>query len=119
MLAAMQSNPLQFEKARYCEDYIDGTEQIDRTKFKVFKAERVSDNEIRYSQPIQNLITSQDSIVLRTNWSLDFKIQKQVYFRGSWWLIQSAKKSFRDVNPQTLGLLRPRPVWLLELIEAE
>lgn len=123
MLAAMQNNPVQFEYARYCDEYLfennEATTRIDRTKFKQFKAEVVSEQEMQYSQPIRNMITQQGNIVLRTNWDLHFMIQKEVFFRDSWWIIQNVKKTTMDVNPNTLGMRRLQPLYLLVLMEME
>ena len=124
MIAAMQSNPLQFEYARYCnEDLLDelgeSTGKIDRTKFQMFKAELINEQEMKYSQPIRNLITQQGAIAIRTNWDLQFEIQKQVFFRNSWWIIQNIQKTTMDVNPNTLGMRRAIPLYILVLFGME
>lgn len=112
-LAALGHN--QFEWATYY------PVKDDRNMSRQFKFEQVSEREQQYSQPIQNLITAQGSIVIRTSWSIGFEMQHDVVLRGKRYIITNLTSVSLDISPQVRGLLKrnPNEQYILELVERE
>ncbi len=112
MLNATTRNTQAFEFARWYPT------QGDRLNYKSLKVELVSNNEMRYSHVIKNLITSSENTALKTDYGYDYKINDEIYYNGNWWLIISINDIRTDLNPQALRLSgsKVNAQWLLELI---
>lgn len=101
----------QFEWARYSPKVY--------TQYKFIKVSVVSENEKRWNTVIQNLITCEDSTLIRTAYVYDYKPREHIFYRNKWWEIQSVSEITQDVNPQTLGLVvGGNRQFVLELAEA-
>lgn len=88
----------QFEYARWCEGK-------DPTHYKIIRVEVVREDEKRWSTVLQNLLTTSDSTVLRTAYAYPYQRRQHIFFRNTWWEIQSVGEMSQDVNPQSLALV--------------
>lgn len=102
----------QFERALWAPDGYE--------KYKIIRAEVVSEDSKRWNNVIQNLITSADSLLLRTSDIYPYAPRQHVKFRDVWYEIVSANMMTTEVNPQVLSLVKNgNPQWLLELKEVD
>lgn len=76
-------------------------------KPKEFRYEIVNPKDKRYYHLVQNLITSDHSIVIKTSWNLDFKPQATIMLAdGEKMLITNMKDYEEDYEPQANMLLK-------------
>ena len=87
----------QFEFARWA------PEQYDR--YKIIQVEMINEDAARFSTVLQNLMTVEDSIIVRTGYMYDYKPRQHLFYRNKWWEIISVQELTQDVNPQALGLV--------------
>ena len=102
----------QFEYARW------SAKEYDR--YKLIRVQVVSENERRWSTVIQNLMTTADSILLRTSYVYDYKPRQHVFFRNRWWEIRSVADVTQDISSQATALVnRGAQQFVLELAEVD
>ena len=84
---------------------------------KKFRYEIVNPKDKRYYHLVQNLITSDHSIVIRTSWDLDFKNQGAIQLQdGERMLITNSKDLIEEYEPQANMLLKkPHKITYMEL----
>ena len=100
----------QFEFARWYED---------KNHFQLIKVSVAGENEKRWDTVIQGLITTNDSTVLLTYYAYPYQKRQHLFYRGSWWEIKNVGERTMEVNPQTMGLVRPdlQKQSILEIIQ--
>lgn len=76
------------------------------TAYKLIQVSVVADNERRWSTVIQNLVTTADSVVIRTAYRYDYEPRQHIFFRNQWWEIRGVTEVSADVAPQALGLVK-------------
>lgn len=102
----------QFEFARW------SPEEYDR--YKIIRVETVSENEKRWSTVIQNLMTTADSVLVRTAYIYDYKPRQHMFFRNKWWEIVAVNEVTQDVAAQSIALVSGgNKQFVIELKEAD
>lgn len=72
-----------------------------------FTYEQIGDKERRYNQIIQNLITTEESIIVKTNYRYDWRVRNWVQLQdGSQYIITAIKQIEDEVNPQAFAILK-------------
>ena len=72
-----------------------------------FAYEQIGDKERRYNQIVQNLITTQESIIIKTNYKYDWRVRNWVLLQdGSKYIITAIKQIEDEVNPQAFSVLK-------------
>lgn len=71
-----------------------------------FKYAIVSDKEKQWNTPIQNLVSSQNTLVIKTSWDLPFKVDDRVILNGENYLIRRCSRKTTDINEQSAALLK-------------
>lgn len=89
----------QFEWARWAWD--------DKEHYKIIKVEIATENEKRWDTVISNIVTTEDSAVLKTMYNYDYKVSQHIFYRGAWWQIRNIGERSQEINPQALLLVRP------------
>lgn len=85
-----------------------------------FRYKIVSEQERAYSQPIRNMVTHRNSLVIQTNYMLPFEVGDKVftdYECNNMFKISNRAKFTYKVNEQSLGMVKNNPLtyWVLEL----
>lgn len=90
------------------------------TQYKIIRVEVVGENEKRWSTVIQNLITTANSVLIKTAYVYDYEPRQHVMFRNKWYEIRAVTEITQDVNPQVLSLVNGGArQFVLELTEAD
>lgn len=112
MLAALRAlGHNQFECARWAPETYD--------KYKMIRVEALDPSSAQFNTVIRNLMTSDDSNVVRTADRYDYKPRQHLYFRGKWWEIRRVTEIPADIAPQALRLVKGgNMMWALEIGEA-
>lgn len=72
-----------------------------------FTYEQIGDKERRYNQIVQNLITTEESIIIKTNYKYDWRVRNWVLLQdGSKYIITAIKQIEDEVNPQAFSVLK-------------
>lgn len=117
MIGALTQNFGQFRTGKYL-----GKRKGNAKNAPFFEYELVKSEEAKYNQIIQNLISSEKSVVIKSTWRLDWcsqsfvKLQdNQIYIINNWQGIED------EINPQNAALVVDglNTTYYLELIGAE
>lgn len=72
-----------------------------------FTYEQIGDKERRYNQIVQNLITTEESIVIKTNYKYDWRVRNWVQLQdGNPYIIRNIKQAEDEVTPQAFQVLK-------------
>lgn len=72
-----------------------------------FTYEQISDKERRYNHIVTNLITTNESIVIKTNYEYDWRVRNWVQLQdGNRYVINSIKNIEDEVNPQVFDVVK-------------
>lgn len=88
----------------------------------VFTYERMGPNDRRYNHIVQNLITVEDSVVIRTTYHYNWQNQAFVVLQdGHRYIINIIKEYDEEVNPQVYDIMKSGSdvITYMELINAE
>lgn len=88
----------------------------------VFTYERMGPNDRRYNHIVQNLITVEDSVVIRTTYHYNWQNQAFVVLQdGHRYIINIIKEYDEEVNPQVYDIMKNGSdvITYMELINAE
>lgn len=89
-------------------EFLRGAVVVDEAKqeYLWFKYAILSDKEKQWNTPINNLVSEQDTMLIRTSWDLPFKVDDKVLLNGVPYLIRRCSRKLSDINEQSLGLLK-------------
>ena len=89
---------------------------------KFFQYEQVNEKAKRYNQIVQNLITSETSTVIMTNYVLDYKVNEYIELQdGCNYIINGIQQAEEDINPQAYAVVKSGvdTLYYMELIKIE
>lgn len=118
MLGALSQQQGQFRTGRYLG--VRPSNNVASAPF--FTYEVMGERERRYNQIVQNLITVEDSVIIRTNYNHKWLNQAMVQLQdGKRYIIVNMKFYEEEINPQAFALLREGvdTLFYLELIGCE
>lgn len=87
-----------------------------------FAYEKVGEKEKRYNQIIQNLITTENSTIIKTNYMHKWLNQARVKLQdGKLYMITNIKYIDEEINPQAFAVVTESPdiLYYLELLEVD
>lgn len=103
MLDCLKVNNAQFFSGMY----LGNSKELDYPKNLYFKYEQLTEQQKRYYHLVANLITSEDDLIIRTNWNLDFKVQDKVKLNdGQIYTIKNIQVLTLSINPQANALVK-------------
>lgn len=113
ILGALATQGNQF----YVGHYFAKNRPIQQGQGMYFKYEQVNDKSTRYHQLVQNLITSDSSIVIRTSWNMGFEVQGKVELAdGTICIINNIQEQQSVINPQANAIVKnAQKLYYLEL----
>lgn len=88
----------------------------------LFTYEELGEKEKRYNHLVQNLITAEESMVIRTSYRYKWLNQAYVYLQdGKRYIITNIREYQEDINPQAFGtiLCSSDTMTYMELVGAE
>lgn len=102
MLGALTQQNGQFRWGRYLG--VEPSEDISEAPF--FTYEEMGEKERRYNQLVQNLITVETSVIIRTNYAYDWRNQAHVLLQdGKKYMIVNIREYEEEVNPQAYAFV--------------
>lgn len=117
MLGALSQQGEQYRVGKY----LGQRDDFNTAPAPFFTYENISEKTRRFDQIIQNLQTSQNSIVIRTNYTLKWKTQSKVQLQdGCIYIIIQIQEQEEHINPQSATLLKNPcdSLFYLELVQA-
>lgn len=119
MLGALSQQHGQYSVGRY----LGVRPSYNESNAPLFAYERITQKERRYNQIVQNLITQQESIIIKTNYAYDWRGQALVQLQdGKIYTITNLQAIEEDINGQALSAVikSSDTLYYLELVgEAE
>lgn len=94
--------------------------KTDEKDYKFFKYELVKDKAKTYNQILQNLITTEGSTIIKTNYNLQWMNQQYVVLQDERkYIITNIQKIEDDINPQVFGIVKESldTFYYIELVE--
>ena len=88
----------------------------------IFTYERMGTNDRRYNHLVQNLITVEDSVVIRTSYKYEWLNQAFVVLQdGQRYIINNIKEYDEEVNPQVFDIMKcgSDVITYMELVNAQ
>ncbi len=84
--------------------------QFDKSKAKQFRYEILNPKDRRYLHIVQNLITADEAIVIKTTWDIGFENQGRVVLQdGSTYLISNVRELTEEHEAQVNMLVKNAP----------
>lgn len=103
MLGALGQQQGQYRVGRYLG--VIPSDDLSHAPF--FTYEEMGEKEKRYNHIVQNLITVEESVIIRTNYKYDWRNQARVVLQdGRQYMIVNMREYEEDVNPQAFGTMR-------------
>ena len=118
MIGALSQKQGQFRYGRYIG--IVPSNNVANAPF--FTYEQMSDKDRRYNHIIQNLITTETSIVIRTNYNYNWQNQAKVLLQdGKFYIINNITEQEEEINPQVYSLVRQSSdkLYYMELVSMD
>lgn len=91
--------------------------EIDKKEYFI-KVELVQEEERKQSALMQNIATSDDSLMLKTDYTLPYNVGNNIKYRGKWRVVKAIGTRSLDINPQVLGYAvgMTRMQYILEVV---
>jgi len=92
------------------------------TQGEFLRYEELTEKRREYGQIINNLIAMQGRYTIKTNWNLDYAVNKFIVAKdGSRYQIADVTKMQQEINPQTLYWFNKNlnTEWVLSLVEID
>lgn len=115
MLGALSQQQGQFRTGRY----LGVVPSNDVSSAPFFTYELIGEKERSYNQIVQNLITVEESVIIRTNYQHDWRNQARVQLQnGRQYMIINMKHYEEEINPQVFADVRAGvdTIYYMELV---
>ena len=117
MLGALTQQGEQYRVGRY----MGQEDNFNSATAPFFTYEEVSEKTRRFDQIVQNLQTSQNSVVIRTNYCYKWKTQSKVLLQDQKvYIIVQIQEQNQPINPQSASVLRNscETLYYMEVVQA-